>query len=105
MMLLGTHSDPTPRIRCFQQPSHPQFRFEWHPTKKHAQTNRPGVVYVIRVGTMPEHAEPFAWEIENEGAAFNAVLIWLRGYKHRELETDFKHPEERLERSRYVGIG
>ena len=36
---------------------------------------------MIRLGTKPVFAEPFAWEIENSGAAHNAVLIWLRGYR------------------------
>lgn len=56
----------------------PQFRFEWHPgTKK---------IYLIRVGTKPEIGEAFAHEIETEGAAWNATLIWLRGYGEAKRE-------------------
>lgn len=96
---------PEPPIYGFTPPEFPQFRFEWHRLKTHAETQKPGVLYVIRVGTIPEHAEPFAWEIETHGDAYNAVLIWLRGYRHRMLEMDFNTDEERNERSLYVGLG
>lgn len=57
----------------FKPPKYPEVRFEWHPGVRQ--------VYVIRTGIRPEVAEPMAYEIENHGAAQNAVLIWLRGYR------------------------
>lgn len=54
-------------------PSLPQFRFEWHhETRK---------VYYVRLGTVPEVGEILAHDIDNRGAATNAVLIWCRGYR------------------------
>lgn len=61
------------RILHFKPPQFPEVRFEWHPGIKQ--------VYVIHTTTEPQVAEPMAYEIENHGAAQNAVLIWLRGYK------------------------
>lgn len=61
-----------------RQPAWPQFRFEWHPQSRK--------VYVIRLGMTPEIGEPFAHEIRDQGAAVNAVLIWLRGYKAAKAE-------------------
>jgi len=55
------------------------FRFEWHPEIKR--------VYVIRLGVVPEVGDPIAFDIENQGAAINAVLIWGRGYRTRQAET------------------
>jgi len=48
-------------------------RFEWHPISRKC--------FMVRVGQKPEIGELFACEIENEGQAHNAVLIWLRGYR------------------------
>jgi hypothetical protein len=59
-------------------PTIPQFRFEWHPKIKK--------VYLIRVGAIPEIGEMFAHEIETEGAAWNSVLIFLRGYRTAKAE-------------------
>lgn len=61
-----------------RQPAFPQFRFEWHP-----QTRK---VYVIRLGVAPEIGEAFAHEIADQGAATNAALIWLRGYRAAKAE-------------------
>ena len=54
-------------------PAFPQFRFEFHPQKHR--------VYLIRVGAVPEIGEAVAFDIVDTGAATNAVLIWLRGYR------------------------
>ena len=61
------------RIYHIKAPNAPQFRFEYHPQKKK--------IYLIRVGVKPEIGEVFAHDVESEGAAHNAVLIWLRGYR------------------------
>ena len=61
---------PTTHIRA---PNFPQFRFEWHPAKSK--------VYLIRDGVVPEVGEVFAHDVTSFGAAQNAVLIWLRGYR------------------------
>ena len=62
----------------------PQFDFEWHPGTKR--------VYLIRKGVVPLIGEPFAFEVEDEGAAHNAVLIFLRGYRAaRIFEPGAKH--------------
>ena len=66
-----------PQIFHLRQGSLPQFRWEWHPAKQ--------IVYLIdiemgeRTGRVVGNA--IAHNIENEGAAWNAVLIWCRGYK------------------------
>lgn len=60
-------------VKVIRAPLHPQFRFEYHRLKKK--------VYVVRVGGKPEIGEVFAHEIENDGQAHNAVLVWLRGYR------------------------
>lgn len=60
-------------VRIIKSPSFPQLRFEWHPGKQK--------VYVVRIGQRPEIGEVFAHEINNEGSAQSAVLIWLRGYR------------------------
>jgi hypothetical protein len=60
-------------IKIIKSPNWPQFRFEWHPKVKR--------VYLVHVGQKPEIGTVFAFEIENEGQAQNAVLIWLRGYR------------------------
>jgi len=51
----------------------PGNRFEWHPGKK--------IVYRVTLTGPHETGEPIAMDIENEGAAINAVLIWARGYR------------------------
>lgn len=66
------------RIYHIKAPNAPQFRFEYHPGIKK--------VYLIRVGAVPEIGEMFAHEIETEGAAWNAVLIFLRGYRTAKAE-------------------
>jgi len=67
---LTTGGDP---IRVIKSPNWPDFRFEYHPKTKR--------VYLVRIGHKPEIGEVFAFDIENEGQAHNAVLIWLRGYR------------------------
>lgn len=65
-----------PTIRHMKQPRLPDYRFEWHIAKQN--------VYVIdiaageRSGRVVGNA--IAFNIENEGAANNAVLIWCRGF-------------------------
>jgi hypothetical protein len=66
-------------IYHMRQPNLPGYRFEYHPGVKK--------VYVIRVGVMPEVGEAFAFDIENHGAAWNAVLYWVRGYREHERAT------------------
>lgn len=66
------------RITHLKAPNFPQFRFEYHPNVKK--------IYLIRVGTNPEIGEMFAHEIETEGAAWNSVLIFLRGYRTAKAE-------------------
>lgn len=61
----------------------PQFQFEWHPGKKK--------VYVIRLGTVPEVGEVLAHDIENRGAAINAVLIWSRGFNAAQFDRSITH--------------
>lgn len=58
--------------------SHKNFRFEWHETKK--------IVYLIRIGAVPEFGQAIAVNVEDHGAAYNTVLIWLRGYKEAKQE-------------------
>lgn len=79
-----------------KQPHYINLRFEWHPTSK--------VVYVIRLDAAKDgkvFAEPFAWEVKDSGSAQNAVLIWLRGYKHGKSEAAMP-VSEHLERSDYA---
>jgi hypothetical protein len=68
------------KILTLKTPTFPQFRFEWHPGVKR--------VYVVRVGVTPEIGEAIAFEIADHGAAYNAVLIYLRGYRQAKLELD-----------------
>ena len=51
-------------------------RFEWHPKKKR--------VYMIRLSD-PTIGEPIAYDICDHGAAWNAVLIYLRGFREGEM--------------------
>jgi hypothetical protein len=69
---------PDTQILHIKSPTFPQFRFEWHPKVKR--------VYVVRIGMTPEIGEPIAFEITTHGDAYNAVAIWLRGYKQAQLE-------------------
>jgi len=69
---------PAGMVAHIKQPSYPQFRFEWHPGTK--------TVYIIRIGRVPLIGDPIAMNVEDQGAAHNAVLIFLRGYKERTLE-------------------
>jgi hypothetical protein len=71
--IIGGGAPHDARVFHIKTPAFPQFRFEWHPGVKR--------VYIIRLGVEPLMGEPFAYEIDDEGAARNAVLIFLRGYK------------------------
>jgi hypothetical protein len=59
-------------------PTYPDFRFEWHPGKK--------IVYHARLTSRPVIAEAIAHAVETHGAAYNVVLIWLRGYRAAKAE-------------------
>lgn len=59
-------------IKYFSQPRLPEVRFEWHPG---CQT-----VYVVHTKPGAQEADPIAWSVKDHGAAWNAVLIWCRGY-------------------------
>lgn len=61
------------RVYHLKTPNYPQFRFEWHAGVKR--------VYIIRLGVEPLIGEPFAFNIETEGDAWNAALMFLRGYR------------------------
>lgn len=65
------------KVYHLKTPTFPDLRFEYHEAKKN--------VYLIRA-TSPTHGEAIAHNIETEGAAHNAVLIWLRGYRAAKLE-------------------
>ena len=79
MMINNRHPGLRPsagRVFLIKSPAaFPDFRFEWHPEIKR--------VYLIRLNVPKEEmmGEPFAFDIDNEGAAYNAVLIFLRGYR------------------------
>lgn len=61
------------KILHIRAPAHShRYRFEWHPQSRK--------VYLVRIGTVPEHAELLAYHIETHGDAINAVLIWSRGF-------------------------
>ena len=66
-----------PKVFHMRQGSLPQFRFEWHPVKQ--------IVYVIDIAMGERTGRPtgnaIAHNIDNDGAAWNAVLIWCRGFK------------------------
>jgi len=63
-------------ILHLKQPNWPQFRFEWHPKTKR--------VYYLRAES-PNIGRLLAFDIDTEGGAINAVLIFLRGYQeHRD---------------------
>jgi hypothetical protein len=72
------------KIFHLKTPALPEFRFEWHPARRN--------VYLVRLGMTPEIGELIAFNIDNEGAAHNAVLIWLRGFRAAkgDLTTDNK---------------
>ncbi len=65
------------RVLHFKQPRIPELRFEWHPVCQ--------IVYVVQVNTSVAQADPFAWGVKNHGEAWNAVLIWCRGYIARKI--------------------
>ena len=69
---------PGSKIYHFVQARIPELRFEWHPIC--------GVVYVVQKNTAVIQADPFAWSIKDHGAAWNAVLIWCRGYMAHRLD-------------------
>lgn len=75
-MIAGKPADPN-AICHMTQPGLPDFRFEWHPGKK--------IVYVIndamgrRTGRVT--ANGIGWNVQTEGDANNAVLLWCRGYR------------------------
>ncbi len=56
----------------------PDFRFEYHPNAQN--------VYLIRLAVEPPIGQVIAFNIDNEGAAHNAVQIYLRGYRAAKLE-------------------
>ena len=78
MATMAEPNIPAGMVAHIKQPSFPQFRFEWHPEAKK--------VFIIRLGRTPLIGDPIAMDIENHGAAVNAVLIYLRGYKERAAE-------------------
>ncbi len=65
-------SDPTGTILHFTQARIPEVRFEWHP-----HTER---VYAIQTRVPMPQADPIAFDVKNHGTAWNAVLVWCRGY-------------------------
>jgi hypothetical protein len=68
--------DPPPLppdvILHIRQPNWPKFRFEWHPATKR--------VYYVH-DRSPNVGRLLAMHIDSDGAAQNAVLIFLRGYQ------------------------
>jgi hypothetical protein len=70
---------PAGQVLHLRGVEHPNFRFEWHPAKRK--------VYMIRLGVKPVIGQCIADEIGFEGSAYNAVLIFLRGYREHEAET------------------
>ena len=50
-----------------------RYRFEWHPEAK--------TVYLIRLWVFPLMGDPIAMNVLDHGAAFNAALVWCRGYR------------------------
>ncbi len=59
-------------ILHFKQPRMPEVRFEWHPVSQ--------IVYVVQRHTKVIQADPFAWGVKTHGDAWNAVLVFCRGY-------------------------
>lgn len=66
------------QIFHIKAPRFPQFRFEWHPSRR--------MVYLIRIGQQPEFGDPIAENADDQGRAQMAVLIWLRGYRAAKAE-------------------
>lgn len=104
------HREPRPgEVMTLKQPGYPHLRFEWHPRAQPNPDTPKGVCFCIEIGVLNEQgaemAEPFAWGIRNSGQAHNAVLIFLRGYKKRDLEIRTGSVAERRERSDYVKLG
>jgi hypothetical protein len=80
--------EPNAILRMTTQ-NYPDFVFEWHPTVQK--------VFVIRLKKdengelLPnQKGEIVAFNIDNQGAAQNSMLIWLRGYQTAE------NPRERV---------
>jgi hypothetical protein len=71
---------PLGAILHLKQPGWPQFRFEWHP-----QTQR---VYYLRTES-PKVGRLLALDIDTEGRAITAVLIFLRGYQESRDGRDY----------------
>ncbi|MGE0154812.1 MAG: hypothetical protein AB7R90_19500 [Reyranellaceae bacterium] len=71
------------RILHVAAPSFPQFRFEWHAAKK--------IVYCADLRGKPVIGNAIAHNVDNHGAAQNAVLIWLRGYRAAASERMLDH--------------
>ena len=65
-----------PNILHIQAVTFPQYRFEWHPNT--------GAVYVIRVGSTPEIAEPIMERVVDQDTAEKVVQIWCQGYQSGE---------------------
>lgn len=76
---MGRDPHPTGAGRAIYHITAPmaaEFRFEWHPQKR--------IVYLIRIGAVPEVGQAIAHCIETHGDALNAVLIWMRGFREGE---------------------
>jgi len=77
------------QIKYFRQGRLPELRFEWHPSC--------GIMYVIQTKAGVQEADPFAWSVKDHGAAWNAVLIWCRGYFGHKYDFPNATPEQRQE--------
>lgn len=82
--------DPHPsgagqRVCHIKQPAFPQYRFEWHPHSRK--------VYLVRVGSTPEIGEILAEHAETQGAAFNFVQTFLRGFREGQMPAPKPHLE------------
>ncbi len=79
------------KILHFKQARVPELRFEWHPVRD--------IVYVVQMDTKVIQADPFAWGVETHGAAWNAVLVFCRGYiAHKIGYATLTNVEQREER-------
>ena len=71
-----------PEVMHLKAPRFPHLRFEYHQRAKK--------VYLIRAGVLTddgkETAAIIAHDVADEGAAHNAVLIFLRGYAAAKAE-------------------
>ena len=77
-------SDQAYPILHLKQPKFPQFVFEFHPLTQ--------TVYGLRPEYIKVNAFVIAENITDRGAAENAVLCWLRGYKQGKDEMTAKAP-------------